>query len=234
MTQTATTETARLVKARLLRAAGVQFSFDDLRRTPESADQAAALVPDPQAAQLEQARREAYEEGRLAGRREALEESQDWVARQAAERAQLLAETEVVQLKSAVRQALEQISEEQDRWLLSWETAAIQLAGAIAERIVHRELSQRPELNVQLVRQALQLATGQPGIKVHLHPQDAQAFGTGSSPVGANSTLPGKLEVVPDPSIAPGGCLIETDQGWIDARIDVQIQQILGELVDTP
>jgi len=37
-------------------------------------------------------------------------------------------------------------------------------------------------------------------------------------------------ELIPDESIAPGGCTVETPAMYVDAQLDAQIERILDQL----
>jgi flagellar assembly protein FliH len=44
--------------------------------------------------------------------------------------------------------------------------------------------------------------------------------------------LPNLLELLADPLVAPGGCLVESDTGTLDARLQTQLQQLMQILLD--
>lgn len=44
--------------------------------------------------------------------------------------------------------------------------------------------------------------------------------------------LPSVLELLADPLVAPGGCIVESDTGTLDARLQTQLQQLIQILLD--
>ena len=42
------------------------------------------------------------------------------------------------------------------------------------------------------------------------------------------------VEVIDDPSIAAGGCRVYTQQGFVDAELDAQINRIVDDLLPRP
>jgi flagellar assembly protein FliH len=121
---------------------------------------------------------------------------------------------------------------ERDRWLATWETSAIKLSAAIAGKILRQELAQRPELALAIIREALQLAMGQPDVKLHLHPLDLEQLHDCGKEVVSRLRAVGEATLVADENVSRGGCLIETHHGVIDARIETQIERITSELIE--
>jgi len=134
----------------------------------------------------------------------------------------------------ALQGVIDEIRTQRDCWLADWETAAVRLSVAIAEKILHAELSRRPELADGMISQALQLAVGQPQLTVHLHPDDLSLLEELETGIEHRLAELGSATLVPDPQISRGGCRIETRQGTIDARLETQLQRIASELLGSP
>ena len=231
-------ESTRLIKARSHRSpgAGSSFNFDDLRRqcddyVAQARQQGEQLLAQA-AVQAEELRRQAQAEGLAAGQREGLASAQQLIESRAGELAAAQTQERLKSVLPAFQQAVHTLQLERDRWLTTWETAAVSLAAAIAEKIVRHELSRQPGLSVAMIREALQLAAGQPHLKLHLHPQDLTLLQTcGHDALGQLAAV-GQAEFIGDESITPGGCVIETRHGVIDARLETQVSRITQELLD--
>jgi flagellar assembly protein FliH len=109
------------------------------------------------------------------------------------------------------------------------EQQLVQLALALAKRIVRRELATDDELLAALARVALErLGEARPAT-IRLHPED---FGR---------TTAGRLDqwaaahvtVVADPNVNRGGCLVESPFGFVDASVDAQLQELAAALLET-
>jgi flagellar assembly protein FliH len=222
-------------QARDLGSRGVAFNFEDLRHQAEA--QVAAARAEA-AALIEQARRDAEllkqklnAEARDAGRQEGLQDAAVQIEKLAQ---QLADERFAEQLRTtlpALSQAAQALRDERDRWLLRWDRAAIELGIAIAGKLVRSHLAIRPELASHMIAEALQLAIGQPQLRVHLHPQDRARLGDRAEQVVEALTACATPELVDDPALAPGECRIETRHGEIDARLDTMLQRIAEELL---
>ena len=238
MTHTSTFESARLIKARGTQAASLLLNFDDrARQRDEAASQIQEqknLIIAEALHEADEIRRAAYAEGLAAGRQEALANSSAFVAAQADEMARAEIATRLAGILPALETVIDRLAADRDRWTASWEASAVTLACAVAEKIIHRELAQRPELRVSLVGEALQLAAGQTRVRIRVSAGDAPLM----KQAAQNSLLkqPGvaSFEIFVDDSIDSGGCIVETQHGVIDARLDSQLQRIIDELVEAP
>jgi flagellar assembly protein FliH len=104
----------------------------------------------------------------------------------------------------------------------------VRLAIEIARKIVHREVTVDPEVVLAITRVALRRIHDQTSVTIHLHPDDYRYVkGRGDSLAHG-----GTVELVEDPSIERGGCLIRTQMGDVDARIERQFAEIARGFFD--
>lgn len=196
------------------------FNFEDVAAQAEQylarvRTDAAHLVAQAET-EAEAIRRRAADEGR----RTATLEIDEMVEKQVAPALKALDRT-VAELKQA-KQA----------WLAHWETAAVRLSAAMAAKIVRRELRDRPEITLSLVREALELAAGSPDVRLQLNPSDYQSLNDETRRITKSMSALGKAEIVADESVGPGGCRVETRFGTIDQRIESQLNRIVEELLE--
>jgi flagellar assembly protein FliH len=131
----------------------------------------------------------------------------------------------------ALRTAIAEWRNVRQAWLGHWEATGIRLATRIAERILRRELKSDPTLPVALVRESLELAVGDDGVRVLLNPQDVERLGPQVQAVIAELKPTGRPEVVADARIEVGGCRVETRFGAIDQQLSTQLRRIEEELL---
>jgi flagellar assembly protein FliH len=156
------------------------------------------------------AEREAFAEGYAQGERAGI----DAAARQLdAQRARL-------------EQTLDELSTLRDRLTRRTERQVVELALAVAGRILHREISLDRELLLVMARLALDRLGDAPAATVRLHPDDEAAVR------GGRAAWPGgAIEVAADPSVKPGGCVLQTDVGHVDLGIDAQLGELSAALL---
>jgi flagellar assembly protein FliH len=155
--------------------------------------------------------------------------------RQAAEAAieRILDEKVARQMKSlipALAEAVKQIDDSRQEWLQAWETRTVQLACAIAQRIVRRDLKQQPELSAPWIAEALRMCAGSAEITLRLNPADHATLGAQATKLALEFHPAAPAKIVADDSITPGGCRVETEFGSIDQQIETQLERVAEEL----
>lgn len=231
-------DTQRLLKAEAIRGLGskVVFNYDDLQERCDAyvesvRQQARQLVIDAQA-EAESIRNKALADGQARGAKEGLERGQQELAAKIDAGAEKKSGERLRTALPALQQAAVALAAERDRWLTHWQSAAVRLSVAIAEKILRDELTRRPELAPKMVADALQLAAGSPQIRLRLHPQDIERFGKECEEVLRSMTPGGSAVLAGDASITPGGCVIETQHGVIDGQLETQLARITEELLE--
>ncbi len=174
---------------------------------------------------LEAARQEA-ESIRAAARREGLE-----AARQEAKEAALqVAQRRLDTLIPALQQCQQQLEQARGAFQRRWETQLIQLAAAIAERIIRRELEHQPEVTLEWIREAIELATRGERMVIRLHAGDVESLRPHLDEFRRRLGEAMQLEVVPDHHVDAGTCVVETPDGRIDYRLPTQLARVVEEL----
>ena len=199
----------------------VAFNFDDMAVKANSyldgVRQQASQVVNRAQQQAEQTRQRIEEESRQRGYADGQREIQQLVERKLGE--------QLATLLPALAATIQDIQHAKQTWLTHWERAAVQLATAIAERIIRREVEHKPEIPLELVRESLELAAGSSTLRVLLNPKDHETLQPKAQALVRDMTGLGACEIVPDPNVTPGGCRVETAFGTIDQQIEAQLQR---------
>lgn len=126
----------------------------------------------------------------------------------------------------SLRQTLEQLANVRNDIHQEIEKEVTQLALSIARKIVCHEVKITQETVACVAREALSRVNNPGKIKIKLNPHDLQFIKNTRSQF---SRFLGNVDHIlfeAEESIQSGGCLIETDRGDIDARIEKQFQAI--------
>jgi flagellar assembly protein FliH len=125
-----------------------------------------------------------------------------------------------------VAQTLEELGNLRKTLMQQSERQMVQLALTLARRVVQREISLDPELIAAMAHVAIKkLGVSNPST-IRLHPDDYTIVARdGDRWSGSN------VSVVPDPSIARGGCMVESDFGTIDGSLDRQFDEMARALL---
>jgi len=108
------------------------------------------------------------------------------------------------------------------------ESDLLRLATAIARRVLRREIAVDPDAMHGLVLGALEKLQSQEIARVRVHPAHAALVTACLRQMVAGSPV----EVIPDPSRAPGAVIFETDRGNLDASVESQLREIERGLAD--
>jgi flagellar assembly protein FliH len=106
------------------------------------------------------------------------------------------------------------------------EADLVQLALAVARKIVDREVSLGPETVARIIRQALNRVEHAGRITIKLNPADLELLADIKPQLLSGLPEADRAAFEADEGIARGGCLIATDGGEVDARIERQFQVV--------
>jgi flagellar assembly protein FliH len=140
------------------------------------------------------------------------------------------AETETGQLLLAAHGVLDEVETWRQRLLAQSEPLVIQLVSAVGRKLFGAGLTLPPELLQTAFNQALTEARPLGNLRIRLNPADAEVLGPHWPPPSSASQ---SLELVPDSAVRRGGCLIDGDNGTVDARVETQLDLTLASLTQT-
>jgi flagellar biosynthesis/type III secretory pathway protein FliH len=180
------------------------------REVMSARDQARAVLAAAHSA-AEEDRRQGYEMGLVEGREAARAEMTELLVK---------AQEDAEQLRAASKEA------------------AIPIARRMAERIVGRALELHPSLIADIATQALGASRARSGsVVLRVNAADLAALERERPRLVARLGGSLDLQVVADEAVAQGGCIVETNVGRLDARLDRQldaIEKALGQKMGGP
>lgn len=132
------------------------------------------------------------------------------------------AAAEAAALRGQLAETLAEVAELREQMASYAEHEIVQLAVEIAKKIVRREVTVDREIVISLARVALARLHNRALATVRLHPEDYQYLSAHRDKLGSGGTI----KLIEDAAISRGGCLIETDFGDVDARIEQQFNEI--------
>jgi flagellar assembly protein FliH len=200
----------------------VSFSFADMR---DQAGDYLDTVREEAAKIVQEAHREA----------ERIRRQAETAGRKAAESAieRLLDEKVTKRMETllpALEQLVAQINDSKGELLGQWERSALKVSTAIAQRIIGRELERAPQIKLDLIAEALRLATGSSQMSLHVNVADYQQLRSQIERLAKTMCRLAPTDIVADPEISAGGCRVESRCGAVDHQIETQIRRIEEEL----
>jgi len=183
-----------------------------------SAQAEAAELIDDAKTQAEALREAAWQEGFYQGQSEAravveAELRVDWSARQEALRAELDAIAADIAI---AREALWQRQESE----------MVALALDIARQVIKTEVSQSPAVVHAVLANALRRVTDKDNVRVRVSVSDAPRVKEAREDLMEIVDGLRFIEIVEDRRVGDGGCVIETNAGTIDAKIETQVAEV--------
>jgi len=96
----------------------------------------------------------------------------------------------------------------------------------LTKKVIQRELLLEKSTIVGIVRAALERVAGNGReVTLRLNPKDAELLATHRGDVLEGLDKIQGILFESDPSISPGGCLVETPNGLVDARLETQLEE---------
>ena len=166
------------------------------------------------------------------GYRDGLTQADAEIAERSQRRADELVEERLSAVVPAVSEMLDELSTARSRCRLDWETELVGTAVAIAEKIIGRSLETHPELAAGVSGRAVELALGSTALQIQLNPADLKSLGDRIRALVQNSSHGIDVQLIPDQGISPGGCLVVTEHGQVDGRLETMLDRISSELLD--
>ncbi len=123
-------------------------------------------------------------------------------------------------------EAILEIGRLRSRLYLQVEREVVKLAVEVAKKIVHREIQADREIIQTLVKVALSHVAEKSAVTVHLHPVDYAYILEHRAELSAGAEDEREVALLADKSIERGGCLIQTECGDVDARIEEEFREV--------
>ena len=105
------------------------------------------------------------------------------------------------------------------------ESAILRLIYYIAGRVAMSEIQSRPEVIVDVLRKATESMQEDENVSVHLAPADLQFIEGSREQLGKSAEFIRRLKLEADEKIKPGGCVIETNYGVVDASVEQRLNK---------
>jgi flagellar assembly protein FliH len=235
------------------RSAGVAAS---IATAAHAAAPVPAAAPTPSAQWLEQQRRAAYEEGLKAGRKAAdaeLEQRAQALSHEQAQVREAMAalqreqkelqqrrqagEQQMSAQRDSLQRLLQQLPAAWEGFLQDAEEDMLSLVFEAVCRITGEQAVSRDGARAMLQR-TVQAWHGRRPLSVHVHPDDLDALQS-DAPLRQMLSASGftaerqTLRWVADPEVQLGGCLLRSEEGALDARLEVQLQALGASLAQT-
>lgn len=182
--------------------------------------------------QSDDIRARAEAEGASEGYRNGLARAELEITERSRQLAEGLVEERLSTVVPSIAQMIDDFAAARSRCRVEWETDLVGTAVAIAEKIVRKSMQLQPDVAAGIVEHAVELACGSTTMQIRLNPVDLESLGDRIRGLVEDSSRGIEVQFVPDASVSPGGCMIATEQGQIDGRLETMLERIASELLE--
>tara|TARA_R110002072_G_scaffold302710_2_gene487850 strand:+ start:478044 stop:478736 length:693 start_codon:yes stop_codon:yes gene_type:complete len=182
--------------------------------------------------QAEEIRRKAQADGHSEGYRNGLKQAETEIAQRSQQLADEMVEQRLSTVLPAVSQLLDEIVTARSQCQAEWERELVDLSTGIAEKLIRRTFEATPEAMIRVVQEAVQLAVGKTSLELRLNPRDLEALGDRVRVAVRESARGIEVKLLGDDKVSPGGCIVVTEHGEIDAQIETLLTRISDELLE--
>jgi flagellar assembly protein FliH len=140
------------------------------------------------------------------------------------------AQREYASFLEQAREVIGQAYEERKKILREAEGMITDLAIAVAEKIMVKKWEDDPSFVLSVVREACQSIQGAKRVEIRVHPDDYPLVKREQEQLIQTGGLLSEWIVIPDRHVQAGGCVIHTEKGTVDARLETQLAELKNAL----
>lgn len=136
-----------------------------------------------------------------------------------------------------LQDTIRQLQQEKSNIWQKSETEIVKLVLAIAQKIVGYEVTNNNYMIEKVVAEAISYVGKHKIVSIRMNPADIAKLKNAPSltlhPDGGGVGLgpDNTFELVADQKISPGGCMVETDFGCIDAQLESRINKVINQML---
>jgi flagellar assembly protein FliH len=123
-------------------------------------------------------------------------------------------------------QTLNQAVAERKKIIKDAESEILRLALKVAEQIIRSEVSLHRDVSLNIVTEAINRVSDREQVIVRVNREDAEYIKRQKDRLAGILDGVKSFSVIEDSQIEPGGCIIETNLGYVDARISTKLKSI--------
>lgn len=208
------------------KAVPIAFNIEDMQARAreyfqEMQNQAADILNRAKQ-EAQQIKNQARQEGLLAAQAENQKKIEETAAKLSDQRCRTAIE--------GCEKTVQKLTEETSHWLSEWRNQTVAIAARIAEKIVRAQLKDNSEVLRVWMEEAIVAMRDERDLRILVNPDDFAVAGRFLQSLSRTVPHAGSVEVIPDPEIKPGGCIVRSKNGQIDQQLETQLQRLVDQL----
>ena len=126
--------------------------------------------------------------------------------------------------------SVERLRAESERLAELARADALEIGFQVARRILEMELTTSAEPLFSLVRSAVRRAGESRTLTLRLHPADKALIDESGGAARVDGLMAARMQIVADPSLSRGDCMVDAEFGSVDGRLDTRFAQVRRSL----
>ncbi|WP_165866026.1 FliH/SctL family protein [Lucifera butyrica] len=185
-----------------------------LRDARQQAEQCLAQADE----QAEKMKREAYDTGHAAGYQEGVSQGRQEAGREM--------QQAVADANAKAERIIRTAEQEAQETVLAAERTIVEIALAVAGKVLIQEIKENPMSVLPVVKAALEKVKDQENIEIRVNPDEFEQVVQSRKDLEMLLGREKALKIMPDQTIVAGGCVIDTAYGTVDAKLDSQFEMV--------
>ena len=183
--------------------------------------------------QEEEIKTKAYQEGFQSGTIKGKEEGLQLGEIKGKEEGKKEALQQLAPLIESLKNVINQINYAQTAILKNQEKEILHLCIQMAQKIIHTEIQQNPQILLANLKEGLKSVGRHKITAIKLNPLDLDLLQNSKKNIPQPILNLQGIDLKGDPNLLQGGCVIETDLGYVDASIENQLQELKNTFEET-
>ncbi len=121
---------------------------------------------------------------------------------------------------------------QKDNLLMEIEKDVITLVMDICEKVIGKTLAEDREAILSIITKGINSLNAKENLVIRVSPNDYDLVEMSKQRILAMANLVEDIQVKPDNTLLPGGCIIETSKGSVDTSVKTQFEEINTMLLD--
>lgn len=122
------------------------------------------------------------------------------------------------------------LTESTSAWLGNWRQQTVTLAARMAEKLVRHQMQDSEEVLAAWLEEAIAATRDMRDLRVLVNPDDFAVAGRFLTQLAKTIPQAASAEVVPDPEVSLGGCIVRNNDGLIDQQLETQLERLIDQL----
>lgn len=131
-------------------------------------------------------------------------------------------------IKKNLIKIAEELNGQRRKMVLDAERIIMKLVYQVSKRIIGKEIKEDPEIIGAIVRDALRYVVDETSLVLRINPKDRTVIEGQINELATHSGELKEIQIRSDEKISQGGCIIETESGMIDARLESKLDTLAG------